>query len=128
MKLRIKGNSIRMRLDRRDLGQLLDCGHVNDAVKFGPAPGQAFTYAVQIGPAPRGLPQVEYAPGQILVKIDREDVIEWQNSDRVGFDHQQSCDGGTIRVVLEKDFACLDRPAGEEAEDAWAFPNPSPTC
>jgi hypothetical protein len=33
-----------------------------------------------------------------------------------------------VRVVLEKDFACLDRPEGEEAEDAWAYPNPSSAC
>jgi hypothetical protein len=31
-------------------------------------------------------------------------------------------------VILEKDFACLDRPAWDEAEDAWAFPNPSAVC
>ena len=48
--------------------------------------------------------------------------------DRVGFDHQQPVDGGVVRVLLEKDFACIDRPAGEEADDAYAFPNPSAIC
>ena len=27
-----------------------------------------------------------------------------------------------------QDFACIDRPLGEEADDAYAFPNPSTLC
>jgi hypothetical protein len=30
-----------------------------------------------------------------------------------------------VRVLLAKDFACLNRPAGEESDDAWTFPEPS---
>jgi hypothetical protein len=52
MKLRLKGNSIRVRLDRRDIERLIDEGRVHDAVRFGP--GLAFSYAVEGGPAPRG--------------------------------------------------------------------------
>jgi hypothetical protein len=33
-----------------------------------------------------------------------------------------------VRVILEKDFACIDRPLGEEADDAYAFANPSAVC
>jgi hypothetical protein len=46
----------------------------------------------------------------------------------VGFDEEQTVEGGTVRVILEKDFACLDRPAEDAAEDTWAFPNPSVVC
>ena len=47
MKLRLKGNSIRVRLDRRDIERLIDKGRVDDAVRFGP--GLAFSYAVEAG-------------------------------------------------------------------------------
>ena len=53
---------------------------------------------------------------------------EWLSSDRVGFDHLQDVEGGVVRVLVEKDFACIDRPLGEEADDAYAFPNPSSVC
>jgi cytochrome bd-type quinol oxidase subunit 1 len=40
MKLRLKGNSIRVRLDRWDILGLIDRGRIDDAVRFGP--GVAF--------------------------------------------------------------------------------------
>jgi hypothetical protein len=64
----------------------------------------------------------------LTLTIAPEDVREWSTSDRVGFDHVQAVERGTIRVALEKDFTCLDRAAGREAEDAHAFPNPSTAC
>ena len=32
---------------------------------------------------------------------------------RVGFDYEQLTESGTVRVVLEKDFARLGRPVGD---------------
>jgi Family of unknown function (DUF7009) len=126
MKLRMKGNSIRVRLDRRDIEGLIDEGRIVDAVRFGP--GLAFSYAVETGAADRERPRASYADGHLTIRIDPEDAEAWLADDRVGFDHQQAVDGGVLRVLLEKDFACIDRPAGEEADDAYAFPNPSAVC
>jgi hypothetical protein len=126
MKLRLKGNSIRLRLHRRDIERLIYEGRVEDAVRFGP--GLAFSYAVEIGAAPRERPTAFYVAGRLLIRIDPEDAEEWLTGDRVGFDHLQDVEGGAVRVLLEKDFACIDRPLGEEADDAYAFPNPSAVC
>ncbi|MBI1347796.1 hypothetical protein GC163_16090 [bacterium] len=128
MKLRIKGNSLRVRLDRRDLDQLVTNGRVEDVIRFGVGEQNQLTYAVMAGSVPRGQPQVQYRPGQILLLMDPADAVEWQQSERVGFDLVQSGEAGDIRLLLEKDFACLDRPAGSEAGDEWAFPNPSNVC
>src|SRR5262249_22953691 len=126
MKLRLKGNSMRVRLDRRDIERLIDEGRVDDAVRFGP--GLASSYGVERGPAPRERPKASSTAGSLLIRIDPEDAEGWLAGDRVGFDHLQPVDGGVVRVLLEKDFACIDRPAGEEADDAYAFPNPSAVC
>jgi len=126
MKLRLKGNSVRIRLDRRDIERLIDHGKIDDSVRFGP--GHAFSYAVEIGPAARERPQASYTDGCITVRIDHEDAEEWLAGDRVGFDHEQAVDGGVVRVLLEKDFVCIDRPAGEVAKDAYALPNPALSC
>jgi len=126
MKLRIKGDSIRIRLDRRDMAGLVQEGRVEDVLRFGP--GARFSYAVEAAPAPPGKPLASYAEGRLIVRIDPEDVRAWSASDRVGFDHVQAVEGGSIRVVVEKDFACLDRAAGHESDDAHAFPTPSAAC
>jgi hypothetical protein len=126
MKLRLRGNSIRVRLDRRDIDRLTEHGRVDDAVCFGP--GRTFSYAVEVGPAPRGRPTVHYTEGYLTLRIDPGDAEEWRAGDRVGFDHNQSVDGGAVRVLLEKDFACVDRPSEQEEDNAYAFPNPSVVC
>jgi Family of unknown function (DUF7009) len=126
MKLRLKGNSIRVRMDRKDLAELLGCGRTIDVVRFGPGPARTFTYEVKLGTAPRNQPRADYIGGHLVVTINRDDAEAWLTGDRIGFDHRQLMDdGGAIRVIVEKDFACLDRPPGDEEEDAWAFPNPS---
>jgi hypothetical protein len=126
MKLRLRGNSIRVRLDRRDTSILIDRGSIEDGFRLGP--GVGFSYAVELGSAPREQPQASYADGRLTIRIDPKDAEEWLAGDRVGFDHEQEVDGGVVRVVLEKDFACIDRPAGEEVDDAYAFANPSAAC
>jgi hypothetical protein len=126
MKLRLKGNSIRVRLDRRDIEGLIARGRIEDSLRFGP--DLVFSYAVEIGAAPRERPRASYTVGRLAIRIDPRDAEKWLAGSRVGFDHLQDVDGGVVRVLLEKDFACIDRPAGEEADDAYAFPNPSAGC
>ncbi|AMV36150.1 DUF7009 family protein [Planctomyces sp. SH-PL62] len=126
MKLRLKGNSIRVRLDRQDIQRLADDGRVEEALRFGP--GRAFAYAVEAGPAPRERPTADFDEGRLTIRLDRADVDSWIAGDRVGFTHEQAVEGSVVRILLEKDFACLERPAGEEADDRHAFPNPSASC
>ena len=71
MKLRLKGNSIRVRLDRRDMEGLIDRGRIDEAVRFGP--GLAFSYAVEVGVAPRDRPKASYADGR-----PRSPSEDWQ--------------------------------------------------
>jgi hypothetical protein len=115
-------------MDRKDLTELLERGIVLDVLRFGPGNAHRFTYAVMLGATPPGSPRADYASGLLVVTIDPVVAELWVIGTRVGFDEEQTVDGGTIRVILEKDFACLDRPSEDEAEDAWAFPNPSVAC
>jgi hypothetical protein len=128
MKLRIRSNSVRVRLDQEDLAELIEHGRVLDALHFGAGSSHTFAYAVVIGAAPSAHPRADYSSGFLVVTIDRGDAEAWSRGNQVGFDHEQAVPGGTVRVILEKDFACLDRPEGDSAEDAWALPNPSEVC
>lgn len=62
MKLRLKGNSIRVRLDGRDIERLIRQGRVDADVHFGPA--LSLSYAVETGPAPHECPEASYAEGR----------------------------------------------------------------
>ena len=48
MKLRIQGNSLRLRLTRTEVTQLHDSGHVESSIQF--APGRSLTYALEGSP------------------------------------------------------------------------------
>lgn len=128
MKLRLRKNSVRVRMDRKDVAELLGLGHVLDTIRFGPGVDHTFTYAVVVGVAPAGRPHAHYHAGRLVLTIDSEDAEAWAEGGAVGFDHEQPVNGGTVRVILEKDFACLDRPAGDERDDEWAFSNPTGGC
>ena len=66
MKLRIRGNSIRVRVDRKDLAELLDRGRVLDVLRFGPGSTHTFTYAV--------MKQAD-GTGHIIVNPDHVEVL-----------------------------------------------------
>jgi hypothetical protein len=126
MELRIQSNSVRVGMDRRDLTELLECGLVVGALRLGPGSRHTFTYAVMIGAAPPGSPRADYAPGRLVVTIDPVAAQLWAAGDRVGLDEEQDIAGGTVRVILEKDFVDGHRPAGDGARDPSGVPVPAP--
>lgn len=128
MKLRLKGNTIRIRVDRRDLDLLVNEGQVVGEIRFGDEAGQRFSYVLEIGGASEALPNVDYRDGRFLIQIGGAAAKDWRQNDKVGFETTCERGGNTIRLIVEKDFACLDRPAGQEADDQFAFPNPSSHC
>ncbi|QDT54802.1 hypothetical protein Pan44_28400 [Caulifigura coniformis] len=128
MKLRIKGNTVRLRVDRRDLEALLRDGRVIEETRFGATDDLCFSYMLEIAGAPGATPVIGYRGGRFTIQIGQTTAIDWVQSERVGFESSQQEDGRTIRLTLEKDFACLDRPAGQEGDDEFAFPNPSSHC
>ena len=121
MKLRLKGNSIRLRLTRRELGQLASEGAVEESVEFGKS-GRKFVYALE---AAREVDTIraEYEDDRLLVIVPARQACQWADSEEVGI--QTDIDG--LHVLVEKDFACLKPRQGEDEADM--FPNPnSGTC
>ncbi len=126
MKLRIQGNSIRLRLSRPDVARLDHDGRVEETIAFGMHAGDALAYAVEASPAATGV-AARLAPGRITVVLPQALAREWAATDRVGIAAEQPGVGpdgaGVLRILVEKDFACLDR----RDEDADAFANPAAT-
>jgi hypothetical protein len=112
MKLRLNGNTLRLRLSQSDVTRLAATGAVRETVTF--AQG-TLTYILESGPAAAVLAAFE--DGQIRVVLPLSHVTHWIESDQVGIEGSD----GPLSVLVEKDFQCLHP---ESPMDADAFPNP----
>ena len=118
MKLRIRGNSIRLRLTKSEVDSFSTGGRVEETVDFGDGTAK-FGYALEAVDA-RDL-SAEFAGGTIRVLVPRDRAQGWVNSEQVGI---ESDEDSPLRILIEKDFACLQVRPGEPDDDA--FPNPEP--
>ncbi len=121
MKLRMKENSLRLRLSPSEMARLLQDGHIEETVRFAPGPGAALTYALEQSPHCTAM-TVRYEAHSITVVLPAESTETWAEGQDVGL--YGNIDLGrpeSLDVAVEKDFACLDKG---EAENADTFPNP----
>jgi hypothetical protein len=121
MKLRIRGNSLRLRISRTEMARLLADGRIADTVYFAPQPEARLTYALEHRPTGRDV-RVEYSAQQVTVVVSIEAVTNWAESDAVGIYASVETGHGPLELMVEKDFACLD---GNDPVDPDAFPNPA---
>ena len=115
MKMRIQGNAIRLRLNRREVEQFSIEGRVNDSIRF-PA-GGVLSYTVERTPA-ASVVEAAYNHGEIRIRVPHQVAQQWAESDEVGINGGD----GALEIVIEKDFQCMHK--GADARDPEAFPNP----
>ncbi|GAB5536325.1 MAG: hypothetical protein Rubg2KO_25740 [Rubricoccaceae bacterium] len=117
MKLRIKGDSIRLRLTQTEVRQLAETGEVESAMHVGT--GTALTYGVCAADS-RQL-EVAWFRNGLTLRVPRTWIGPWADGDGVGFEGTQDAgDGRTLAILIEKDFDCLHKRPDEQD----AFPNP----
>jgi hypothetical protein len=119
MKLRVRGNSLRIRVSQGELNRIVTEGSAGDAVRF--APGRELAYRVEA--VADGELRAEFSGDQVLVRIPRERLRLWMAPKEVSIVGEQGVgDGERLRILIEKDFTCLAPREGED--DADLFPNP----
>ena len=127
MKLRIKGDSLRLRISRSEVERLLAGDCLEDTIHFAPEPNAMFTYALREEPSVTR-PTVQYAGNKVTILIPPEQANGWGVTDQVGIAEDISLgDIGTLALLIEKDFACLDR-SDEDNRDTFSNPNAGATC
>jgi hypothetical protein len=105
MKLRIDGNSIRLRLKRNEVEVLHERGLVEEALDLGPAPNAALRYAIAAHADERVA--VTHRDGELRVSIPEAWANELATTDRVGYDFELLQGNGVlIRVLIETDLPC----------------------
>jgi hypothetical protein len=127
MKIRIKGDSLRFRISRSEVARLLAGDCLEETTHFGPEAGAKFTYALQ-AEASVSAPAVRYTANRAAVVLPADQTNTWGVTDQVGI-AAEVCLGnlGSLALLIEKDFACLDR-SDEENPDTFPNPNAGATC
>lgn len=119
MKLRILGNSIRLRLTQPEVETFAGEGVIEERIRFGAE--TVLTYALEAAAVAR--PVARYDGRRVTVQVPSSQGKTWAETDQVGMEGTQPLDGGEVLTILvEKDFKCLHGPA--DRRDADAFPNP----
>jgi len=127
MKLRISGNSLRLRVSRSELAKLVAGGSLEETIHFAPEASANFIYALQQTPSV-SRPAVQYAGNKLTVFIPADQAKMWGVTDQVGIAEDISLgDLGSLALLIEKDFACLDR-SNESNEDTFPNPNAGKEC
>ncbi len=123
MKLRVRKNSVRLRLDQSDIRQFADAGSVSEAIEFGPRPDQRLTYYLSSTDDIDSV-NASIESNKITISVPQSIAMQWVDGDDVGIDADIPVGPDkTLRVLIEKDFACLKPRKGED--ESKAFPNPS---
>lgn len=121
MKLRIKGNSIRLRLTRSEVSQFLKENNYSETTDFGQ---QILKYSLIASESTSDL-DVSFENNHIRVIIPFSQKMEWAADDKVGFTFTKEISKGkTIIIKVEKDFVCLDETEEDQSDN---YPNPRNT-
>jgi hypothetical protein len=127
MKLRIKGNSMRFRIARSEVERLLAGDRLEETIYFAPETIAKFTYCLQLE-ASVSAPTVQYTESRVVVLIPVDQANRWGVTDQVGIAANIGLgDLGSLALLIEKDFACLDRSA-DDNQDTFANPKAGADC
>jgi len=126
MKLRIKGNSLRLRVTRPELEALGTAGAVVEIVPF--PGGAALKYELRVDSRASAL-AASYRDNVVRVSVPAADFEAWRKEDQVSLrSSQPTGKSGDLQILIEKDFACLAPREGEDDSEAFAHPGAGKTC
>ncbi len=116
MKLRIKGNTIRLRLTQTEVDNLAN-GVVEDKTQF--PTGNSLVYRIKSGVAFN----VDFKEGVISISVAANEIKSWASSDKIELANSVELENKErLEISIEKDFKCLtDRPKEDESD---MYPNP----
>ena len=126
MKLRIKGDSLRLRIAHSEMTRLMDAGRIEDTVHFGQEEDAQFTYALEHSAEAREI-GVRWIGACVAVILPTPNARAWAQGNEVGLYGSVQVRNGCLEIAIEKDWACLDKSTAEN-KDTFPNPNEGATC
>lgn len=120
MKIRIKGNTVRLRLSQSEVATLGRQNEVADSISFGP--DQSLDYILQRSAEAKQV-TATFSERKIYIELPDPVALSWVSSDQISITAtQENAVAGGLSILIEKDFRCLTERVGENEEDL--FPHP----
>lgn len=118
----MRGNSIRLRLTKSEAAQFEKTGKVEEIVEFGVAkPGLGYRLHTS---ADDETMRAKFEDNCLCVSVPIRDAENWINSEQVGIETVQPLgDARSLRIMVEKDFACFTDDRADE-DETGSFLNP----
>jgi hypothetical protein len=100
-----------------------DCGEVSESTKF--PSGDVFSYSLKRHTDEEF--EANLIGSSIQILVPEEKANTWKTDDQVSMESSVLLsDDQPLRILIEKDFACLTEREHEDESDN--FPNPNITC
>ena len=120
MKLRIRDNSVRLRLTQTEVDVLRQEGLVSARTDF--PGGREFRYEIESSPA-SVTPAAFLSDNVLTVRLPETSVLAWATTEQVSIKGEQLLDEGeNLTIIVEKDFSCLASREGEDESDMYPHP------
>ena len=122
MKLRIRGDSIRLRLKRGEVDRIAAGGSIVEETHF---PNFVLTY--RLDASENREISASFDNGSLVVSLPKSKAQNWAGTDAVSLHAKQPLSGtDSLSVLIEKDFSCLEPGHHRECKDDQdTFPHPS---
>jgi hypothetical protein len=122
MKIRIKGNSVRIRLSKAEVEKLGDTGYIEEHACFG---SNRFVYALRTELHANEL-SASFDEGKITMYIPASFIKDWAVNEVVGFEGMMAVSHAeSLQLLVEKDFQCLDQTIEDQSDN---YENPNKIC
>ena len=123
MKLRIKGNSVRLRLSKLEVKRFAKEGMLQETTNFG---NHVFSYTVKS--TEEEIMTATLTQASITLLVPSMQLLQWASSNsQVGISEKMDIGNNeTLSLLLEKDFKCIDANSEDDQEDF--FENPVKVC
>ena len=122
MKLRIRGNTLRLRLSRNEVDSVAQGKEVEESTSF--PEGGRLQYVLKQTPSDTTVVKINEGDDSCInILVDENKAKQWAKSEEVGLFGTEPLVLGSLELLIEKDFACLNPRDG--GEDSDSFPNPA---
>jgi hypothetical protein len=129
MKLRIRGNSIRLRLTQSEVARIENSEIVSETLSFGGLGDKTstLTYSLESSDEVSEL-EARFENQRIRVFVPRSLSTRWTSSSEVSIKKKHDLGRGeTLSILVEKDFVCLKPREFEFEDESDLFKNPNET-
>src|SRR5689334_21729029 len=104
MKIRIKGNSVRIRLSKSEVELFAKEGYVEERTEFA---NGTLVYAVES--SDEETLSADFTNGNIIVFVPAHLLQQWASTNLVGLDYNMPLNKDKfLYLLIEKDFKCID--------------------